>query len=56
MSRCLIARWLVERCVRFVQMFRGAQPWDTHDNMRKPLLDTCNRTDRPAATLVKDLK
>ena len=31
-QRCLIARRLVERGVRFVQMFLGGQPWDTHTN------------------------
>ena len=29
-TRCLIARRLVERGVRFVQLFLGGQPWDTH--------------------------
>jgi hypothetical protein len=55
-TRCLIARRLVERGVRFVQLFLGGQPWDTHNTIRKTLPDICARTDRPAAALVKDLK
>jgi hypothetical protein len=55
-TRCLIARRLVERGVRFVQLFLGGQPWDTHNDIRKNLPDICNRTDRPAAALVTDLK
>lgn len=55
-TRCLIARRLVERGVRFVQLFLGGQPWDNHQNMRKALPGICRRTDRPAAALVKDLK
>jgi hypothetical protein len=54
--RCLIARRLVERGVRFVQLFLGGQPWDTHTNIRKTLPEICRRTDRPAAALVKDLE
>ena len=33
-TRCLIARRLVERGVRFVQLFLGGQPWDTHSTIR----------------------
>lgn len=55
-TRCLIARRLVERGVRFVQLFLGGQPWDTHRNMRERLPAICRRTDRPSAALVKDLK
>jgi hypothetical protein len=55
-TRCLIARRLVERGVRFVQLFLGGQPWDTHNNIRKTLPDICNKTDKPVAALVKDLK
>jgi uncharacterized protein (DUF1501 family) len=42
--------------VRFVQLFLGGQPWDTHNNIRQGLPDICRRTDQPAAALVKDLK
>ena len=55
-TRCLIARRLVERGVRFVQMFLGGQPWDTHTSIRTALPAICKRTDQPAAALVTDLK
>ncbi|MGE3409584.1 MAG: DUF1501 domain-containing protein [Pirellulales bacterium] len=55
-TRCLIARRLVERGVRFVQLFLGGQPWDTHTNIKGALPAICRRTDQPAAALVKDLK
>jgi Protein of unknown function (DUF1501) len=55
-TRCLIARRLVERGVRFVQLFLGGQPWDTHTEIRRTLPDICKRTDKPSAALVKDLK
>ena len=55
-TRCLIARRLVERGVRFVQLFLGGQPWDHHNTIRQGLPAICRRTDRPAAALVTDLK
>ena len=55
-TRCLIARRLIERGVRFVQLFLGGQPWDTHRSIKTTLPDICSRTDRPAAALVTDLK
>ncbi len=55
-TRCLIARRLVERGVRFVQLFLGGQPWDTHTSIRTGLPAICKRTDQPAAALVQDLK
>jgi len=55
-TRCLIARRLIERGVRFVQLFLGGQPWDNHNSIRKTLPEICRRTDQPAAALVKDLK
>lgn len=55
-SRCLIARRLVERGVRFVQIFTGDQTWDHHGNIDKALPAVCLRTDKPAAALVQDLK
>jgi Protein of unknown function (DUF1501) len=55
-TRCLIARRLIERGVRFVQLFLGGQPWDTHTSIRTSLPAICQRTDRPAAALVADLK
>jgi hypothetical protein len=55
-TRCLIARRLVERGVRFVQLFLGGQPWDTHTNIREALPSVCRRIDQPSAALVADLK
>jgi uncharacterized protein (DUF1501 family) len=55
-TRCLIARRLVERGVRFVQIFTGNQTWDHHGNIEKALPAVCQKTDRPAAALVADLK
>ena len=54
--RCLIARRLVERGVRFVQLFLKGQPWDTHEKNAERLKGLCARTDQPSAALVKDLK
>lgn len=55
-TRCLIARRLVERGVRFVQLFLAGQPWDNHSNLGTTLPAICRRTDQPAAALVTDLK
>src|SRR5437762_3166094 len=53
-NTCLLARRLVERGVRFVQIFHEA--WDQHGNLTKDLKKNCQDTDRPCAALVKDLK
>jgi hypothetical protein len=55
-ARCLIARRLVERGVRFVQIFTRYQFWDHHGHIASALPAACQKTDRPAAALVKDLK
>ena len=55
-SRCLIARRLVERGVRFVQLFTRNQYWDHHGSIRSRLPASCKYIDIPAAALVKDLK
>ncbi len=55
-TRCLIARRLVERGVRFVQIFTRYQFWDHHGSIRTALPASCKKTDKPAAALVKDLK
>ena len=55
-SRCLIARRLVERGVRFVQLHTGNQTWDHHGGILTALPAVCQRTDEPAAALIKDLK
>jgi hypothetical protein len=58
-NNCLLARRLVERGVRFVQLFH--RDWDTHganlgDDIVNKLPAVCRDTDGPAAALVKDLK
>ena len=55
-TRLLIARRLVERGVRFVQIFIAGQIWDLHSNLRGGLDACCAKTDQPAAALVTDLK
>jgi hypothetical protein len=55
-TRCLIARRLVERGVRFVQIFTRYQFWDHHGSIRAALPAACKKTDQPAAALIKDLK
>jgi len=54
--RCLMARRLVERGVRFVQLYINSQIWDTHGNMEKQMRDASLRTDKPTAALLRDLK
>ena len=54
--RCLIARRLVERGVRFVQLFINGQIWDNHSNIGSSLKAACDRTDKPVAALLTDLK
>lgn len=53
-NNCLLARRLVERGVRFVQLFHEA--WDQHGNLVKDLQKNCRDTDRACAALIKDLK
>jgi len=55
-KRCLLARRLVERGVRFVQLFLSGQPWDTHAQNAEKLKGLCAMTDQPSAGLVTDLK
>ncbi len=55
-TRCLMARRLVERGVRFVQLYMSGQPWDTHSRNAESLKGLCQRTDQPSAALVQDLK
>ena len=54
--RCLMARRLVERGVRFVQIFIEGQIWDAHQNLNQSLTYSCGKTDKPSAALIKDLK
>ncbi len=55
-ARCLIARRLVERGVRFVQVFTENQRWDHHNRIRTLLPSACQKVDQPSAALVRDLK
>ena len=51
---CLLARRLIERGVRFVQLFHEA--WDQHKGLTKELRTNCADTDRASAALIADLK
>ncbi len=57
---CLMARRLVERGVRFVQLYSGGNDgpsaWDAHDDLKKNHDLHCLETDRPIAALISDLK
>ena len=54
---CLLSRRLVERGVRFVQLYSGAgSKWDAHSNIEKNHGGLCGATDKPIAGLLKDLK
>lgn len=55
-TRCLLARRLVERGVRFVQVFTQNQAWDHHGSIRTSLPRSCQKVDKPSAALVRDLK
>jgi hypothetical protein len=55
-TRCLIARRLVERGVRFVQLYTGNQTWDHHKGIYAALPAACKYVDKGAAGLVADLK
>lgn len=55
--RCLLARRLVERGVRFVQVYCGAgSQWDAHSDIEGNHTKLCTRADQPTAALIKDLK
>jgi hypothetical protein len=53
-NNCLLARRLIERGTRFVQLFHEA--WDHHGGLTGGLKTQCGLTDQPAAALVRDLK
>lgn len=53
-NNCLLARRLVERGARFVQLYHA--DWDHHADLSKPLDEVCAEVDRPTAALIKDLK
>lgn len=53
-SNCLLARRMLERGVRFVQLYHRG--WDHHGNIEKKMPESAKLTDQPSAALVKDLK
>jgi hypothetical protein len=53
-NNCLLARRLLERGVRFVELFH--ESWDQHGNLKNDLAKNCKATDQAAAALVRDLK
>lgn len=61
-TRCLVARRLLERGVRFVQIWSGAdngfprRNWDSHEDLAKDHLEMGRSMDQPVAALIKDLK
>jgi hypothetical protein len=62
-KQCLMARRLIERGVRMVQVYHtqtshrsSCQLWDQHGGLRKELPNNCQATDKPIAGLLKDLK
>lgn len=54
--RCLMARRLIERGVRFVQLYTRGQMWDNHSRIGASLRGACGHTDKPVAELLKDLR
>lgn len=59
-ARCLLARRMVERGVRFVQVYSGGGPlsmqWDAHKELKANHEKMCGHTDQPVAALLTDLK
>ncbi len=56
-TRCLLARRMIERGVRFVQLYSGdTNGWDAHEDVLKNHTEYCARTDKPVAGLLRDLK
>jgi hypothetical protein len=53
-ANCLLARRLVERGVRFVQLYHPG--WDHHGGIQSGIATQCRETDQPSAALVSDLK
>ncbi len=61
--QCLMARRLIERGVRMVQVYHtqtakrsSCQLWDQHGSLREELANNCAATDQPVAGLIRDLK
>ena len=56
-TRCLLARRMIERDVRFVQLYSGnTNGWDAHRDVDNNHGTYCRRTDKPVAGLLKDLR
>lgn len=56
-TRCLLARRLIEKGVRFVQLYSGdTNGWDAHKNVEANHSEYCAATDLPVAGLLRDLK
>ena len=59
-QKCLLARRMVERGVRYIQLYAGGghndQNWDAHGDLKKNHDHHCGRTDKPIAGLIQDLK
>ena len=53
-SNCLLARRLVERGVRFVQLYHRG--WDHHRKLPQQIGQSCHATDQPTAALIRDLR
>jgi hypothetical protein len=53
-TQCLLARRMIERGVRFIQIYAGG--WDAHDNLKENHAQCALRTDRPVAGLIADLR
>lgn len=53
-NNCLLARRLVQRGVRFVQLFH--ESWDQHGGLKKDIAKNCKDTDQASAALIEDLK
>jgi hypothetical protein len=56
-QRCLMARRMIERGVRFVQLYSGdTNGWDAHSDVIQNHTEYCRRTDKPVAALLRDLR
>jgi hypothetical protein len=56
-TNCLLARRMVERGVRFIELYSGSgSGWDAHENLDANHSKMCKSTDRPIAGLLTDLK
>jgi hypothetical protein len=53
-TNCLLARRMVERGVRFIQLYHST--WDDHAELNTKLETNCGMTDKPTGALIKDLK